>query len=422
MPTSRHFSYHRLGGALALKILYIHQYFCTNEGASGTRSYDVSRYLVQRGHQVTMVCGITERGTFLPGPWYRPLRVEWVDGIKVIICNTRYSNKMGVFRRMWVFFGFAFLATLACLAEPSVDIVFATSTPLTVGIPGRLAATVKRAPFVFEVRDLWPEDLLAADRIKPGLQYKAWEWLESFCYARARKIVLVSKGFYDRLLERGFDSRRLETILLGADGELFGNLKPDREYIERHGLAGKIIAVYTGAHGDANGLFQLLEAAEHLRDRPDVAIVLIGDGKMRAGLRADAREKGLTNVHFLDSLPKKDLVHVMAACHIGLMILKPIRRPRWVTPNKLFDYMFAGLPTVVNFAGTTAELVEADGVGVASKPGSAEDLAARVLYWADHPEERAAIGQRARELAFKKYDRTMIAQRLAFVFESCLRR
>ncbi len=402
-----------------MRIIYIHQYFVTNEGTSGTRSYDVSRYLVGMGHEVTMICGVHDQSSFQRMPWWRLFHTERIDGIKVVICNAFYSNKLRVPARIWCWLKFAALAAAAAIREQRPDVVFATSTPPTVGIPGRVAAAWHRAAYVFEVRDLWPEDLLAAGRIRPGLQYRLWEWLERFCYTTARKILLVSKGFHDRLLERGFDPRRLETILLGADGSLFENVTPDREYFRRHGLDGKTIAVYTGAHGDANGLTQVLDAAEHLRHRPDIALVLLGEGKMKAALREDAHRRGLTNVHFLDPVPKHRLPGILAACHIGLMILKQITRPRWVTPNKIFDYMFAGLPSIVNFAGTTAELVEADGTGVASVPGSAEDLAARIAWYADHPEERAAIGRLAKETAWRKYDRKMIARQLAAVFTAC---
>lgn len=404
-----------------MTILYIHQHFCTDQGTGGTRSCDVARHLVETGHRVTMICGISGNSGFDPAPWYRPFRVQWIDGIKVIICSVRYDNVMSVPRRMWAFFGFALLATVACLRERFVDLVFATSTPLTVGIPGRLAATIKRVPFVFEVRDLWPEDLLAAGRLKPGLAYKAWEWLEHFCYAKARRILLVSQGFHDRLLERGFAPELLQTVLLGAEGALFENAEPDLEYIEQHGLAGKTIAIFTGAHGDANGLFQLIDAAEHLRDRSDISIVMIGQGKMKPALNASVAQKKLTNVFLLDPVPKAKLCGILVASHVGLMILKQVSRPRWVTPNKLFDYMFAGLPTIVNFAGTTAEMVEADGAGVASKPGCAKDLAAKIEYYADHPQERHAVGRRAREVARQKYGRRMIAKQMEEVFERCLR-
>ena len=369
-----------------------------------------------------MICGLYWQSGLKGMPWWRLFRVEWIEGIKVVVCNVPYHNKMRVPARIWSFVKYMILATVAAVWQRGVDLVFVTSTPLTVAVPGRVSASIMRVPYVFEVRDLWPEDLLAAERIKPGWQYKVWEWLESFGYSKARRILLVSRGFQDRLLERGFAPDMLETIVLGADGALFGDLKPNHEYVKKHGLDGKTIAVYAGSVSDANGLYQVVDAAEYLRDRPEIALLLIGDGKSRAELEAIVAESGLTNVHFLNPIPKKDLVHVLAACHIGLMILKPICRPRWVTPNKIFDYMFTGIPSVVNYAGTTAELVKEYGAGSAADPHSPEDLAAKIAYWADHPQERAAVGRHARRMAMEKFDRRAIASRLAEVFEECVRR
>lgn len=404
-----------------MRLIYIHEYFVTNEGTSGTRSYDVSRHLVEMGHEVTVITGLHDQSGLPPMPRWKLFRTLEIDGIKVVVCNAYYSNKLRVVARLWCWAKFAMLALWVCLREKRPDLVFATSTPLTVGIPGRIGAALKRVPYVFEVRDLWPEDLLDAGRIKPGLQYWLWERLEKFCYAKAKKILLVSQGFHNRLLERGFDAARLQTILLGADGSLFESAQPDHAFMEQQGLGGKTIAIYTGAHGDANGLFQLLDAAERLKSRPDIAIVLMGEGKMKEALRTAARERGLTNVYLIDPVPKHRLPGVLRAAHIGLMILKQIMRPRWVTPNKIFDYMFAGLPSIVNFAGTTADMIETDGAGVASNPGDADDLAAKIRHWADHPAEREAVGRRAREIAFARYDRRMIARQLAEVFETAAR-
>lgn len=399
-----------------MKLIYIHQYFVTNEGTSATRSYDVSRYLVQMGHEVTMITGVHDQSSLPRMPWYRLYQTHHIDGIRVIACNAWYSNSLSVVGRTWAWLKFAMLATWAALRVKDADLIFATSTPPTVGIPGRIAASLKGIHYIFEVRDLWPEDLLAAGRMKPGFQSKCWEWLESFCYKKAAMILLVSKGFHDRLLERGLPPEKLRTLVLGADGSIYKDVKPDTDYWRRHGLEGKIKAVYTGAHGDANGLTQLLDAAEHLKSRPDIAIVLIGEGKMRPTLIQMAKDRGLTNIHMHEPVQKMQIPGILAAADIGLMILKQITRPRWVTPNKIFDYMFAGLPSIVNFPGTTAELVEAEGVGVAAKPGDAADLASRILRWADDANERRSIGARAREVAFAKFDRQMIAKELESIF------
>jgi len=405
-----------------MKLAYVYQHFATNAGSTGTRAYDVGRHLVDAGHDVTIVCGLFELSGLEPMPPWRLFRTEWTDGMKVVVCNVPYSNKMGIPRRMWAFSGFAALATWALVREEGLEVVFGTSTPLTVGVPTRVGAALRRIPYVFEVRDLWPEDLVAGGRLKGGPQLWFWEWLERFSYRKAKKIVLVSKGFHDRLLERGFAPERLETLLLGADASLFEKVEPNHEFLERHGLGGKFVAIYGGAHGDANGLFQLVDAAEELRDRDDIAIVLIGDGGRRADLLAEVEKRGLTNIHLLPAMPKVELVPVLAACDVGLLVLKQINRPFWVTPNKLFDYLFAGLPVLVNFAGTTADLVEELQVGAAVTPGSSKALAAQLLAWADDPASVKELGKRGKKLALERFDRKAIAARLAQILSEALGR
>ncbi len=395
-----------------MKILYIHQYFTTNEGGGGTRSYDVSRYLVSNGHSVTMICGMNQRaGLHVRG--IRLWKVTWIDGIKVIVLRVPYSNYMSVAARLFSFFNFSLLSILAGIKERKIDLVFASSTPLTVAIPGVVLSKFRRKPYIFEVRDLWPEDLVAAGRMKSGsIGHRIHEFLENRSYARASKVILVSKGFHDRLLERNYPDSFLETIELGADGELFENVRINKGFWKEKGLDSKTIAVYTGAHGNANGLYQILDAAEYLKNRDDIAIVMIGDGGEKPDLLKELQQRNLKNVHMFDPVIKKDLPGILAGCHIGLMILKQITRPRWVTPNKLFDYMFAGLPTLVNFEGTTAEIVEKEKIGITCKPGSAEDLAQGIQFFTDNPEKRLETGMNARRLAYQKYDRKILANKM----------
>ncbi|MBN2562305.1 MAG: glycosyltransferase family 4 protein [Phycisphaerae bacterium] len=404
-----------LFGAM-MHIIYIHQHFCTSEGSGGTRSYDVSRHLVSMGHKVTVICGVLDISGLEMAPWYRPFRRCCMDGFDVIICNVLYSNAQGFMARLWSFLWFAFLASIAAMLVREPDVVFATHTPLTVGIPGFVAARAQRVPFIFEVRDLWPESDIISGNLKENWFTRCVEALEVFLYAKADKILLVSPGFEKRLLERGYPRAKLRTVLLGADGDIFTELRPNVEFRSEYGLEGKKVAVYTGVHGRANGLDYVLDAAERLKDRQDVAFVLVGDGMEKPRLVRRAEEMGLTNVRFVDYVPKTELPGILAVCDIGLMILANVgERP--VTPNKIFDYMFVGLPSIVNFAGPTIDMVRADGTGTYADPARPEDLAERVVYWAEHPDEAKAVGVRAREVAYAKYDRRRIAGQLAETFE-----
>ncbi len=404
-----------------MHIVYIHQHFCTNKGSSGTRSYDVSRHLAAIGHKVTVVCGVLDIGGFKMAPWYKPFRKVQMDGFDAIICNVLYSSYQGFLGRLWCFLWFAFLASIAAVFVRKPDVVFATHTPLTVGIPGYIASRIRRIPFIFEVRDLWPESDIIGGNLKVGMLSKCIEALEVFLYKTSHKILLVSPGFEKRLLERGYPKEKLRTILLGADGDLFRELKPDEEFRRKYGLENKTVAVYTGVHGRANGLDYVLDAANYLKERTDIVFVLVGDGMEKPRLKKRKEEMGLTNVRFVNYVPKTKLPGLLAVCDIGLMILANVgERP--VMPNKIFDYMLAGLPSIVNFPGPTVEMVHSDGTGVFADPTQPEKLAERVAYWADQPGQAKVIGLRAREIAFQKYDRRIIAKQLAEVFEETIQK
>lgn len=400
-----------------MHIIYIHQHFCTNKGSGGTRSYDVSRSFVAKGHKVTMICGFMDIGGLQRPPIYKLFEHVKMDGFDVIVCNILYSSHQGFLARLWCFLGFAFLASIASLFVRKPDVVFATHTPLTVGIPGYIASRIKRVPFIFEVRDLWPESDIISGNLKEGWFSKCIEAVEVFLYKKADKILLVSPGFEKRLLERGYPQSKLKTVLLGADSSIFRELKPDPEFRNRHGLNGKTVAVYTGVHGRANGLYYILDTAAAIKDRKNIAFLLIGDGMEKPNLVKRAEEMGLHNVIFHDYVPKTQLPGILACCDIGLMILADVgERP--VTPNKIFDYMFSALPSIVNFSGPTLDMICEDGTGVFADPKDPSDLAQKVVFWAERPDEAKKVGQCARQTAFAKYDRKIIANKLIETFES----
>lgn len=400
-----------------MSIVYIHQHFCTNAGSGGTRSYDVARHLIAAGHRVHMIAGIYDRSGLEPMPWYRLFRHENIDEIDLTVCNVMSSNKYTAIKRIAGYCWFAVLASWAALRDKRPDVVFATSTPLTVGIPGFVAGLLRRAPFLLEIRDIWPEAFVHAGFVKGDEPFiKAMGWLERFLYGRAQKILLVSPDYQTRLIERGFPAEKMITIALGADGAIFSDVQADHSFVERYGLAGKTIAIFTGAHGKANGLDYVLAAAECSRNRNDIAFVLIGDGHEKLRLIEEAKGKGLTNVVFADAVPKERLPGILAVSHIGLMILSHIGDRRPELPNKLYDYMFAGVPSLVNFKGPALETVEADGSGLYVDPTRPEDLAQKVALLADDVELRQQMSARGRAAGFAKYERRIIARQLEDAF------
>ena len=276
-----------------MHILYFHQHFSTPQGAAGTRSYEMAQALLRAGHSVTMVCGSYTQGkTGLDQPYANGRRRGDVDGIDVIEFQLNYGNDMGFFQRLMVFLKFAVGSIGIALKEP-VDIVFATTTPLTAGIPGIAARWFRRKPFVFEVRDLWPELPKAMGVIKNPVVLTLMSALEWVSYRTAHRLIALSPGISQGIAARGVDAERITVVPNGCDLQLFSNqAEPWRpEEIGNDAL----LAIFAGTHGTANGLGAVLDAAAVLKERgrKDISIVLVGQGGEKQALKG-ARRGGET--------------------------------------------------------------------------------------------------------------------------------
>jgi glycosyltransferase involved in cell wall biosynthesis len=406
-----------------MRILYFHQHFATPQGSGGTRSYEFARALVARGHQVTMVCG-AHAHSGLSLPWDE--RAGWsrgsVDGIDVISLPLAYSNRDSLPRRGWAFARFAWRALQVALAEPC-DLVFATSTPLTAALPGLAARWLRGKPFVFEVRDLWPE-LPRALGVRNPLLLAGMSGLEWAAYRGADACVGLSPGIVAGIARRAPRGRAVALIPNGSDLELFHPRL--RAPLELPGVRpGDFVAGFTGAHGPANGLDALLEVARELRRRGDarVKLAFIGDGKEKDRLRAAAAQEGLDNCLFFDPVPKQRLGAITASLDCGLMVLKDV--PAFydgTSPNKFFDYAAAGIPIVNNYPGWLAGLIGQSQAGVVVPPNDPVAFADALQALAADPARRARAGAAARVLAETRFARADLAARFVSTVESVGRR
>jgi glycosyltransferase involved in cell wall biosynthesis len=395
-----------------MRVLYFHQHFSTPKGATGTRSYEMAKALIAAGHEVVVVCGSYWAGqTNLTEPFKKGVRRGKVDGIDVIELELNYSNADSFLKRTLTFLRFSLASVGIALREPC-DIVFATSTPLTAGIPGIAARWLRAKRFVFEVRDLWPDLPKAMGVITNPIVLSLMSVLEWLSYQSAQACIGLSPGIAEGIQKRSQKGKPIAMIPNGSDLYLFDDapsaLRPE-------GCSKQdFVAVFTGTHGAANGLGSVLDAAEELkrRGRGDIKLVFIGDGKSKADLVRQAAEKQLTNCVFMGLVPKTELVRYLAGANAGLMMLANVPAFYYGTsPNKFFDYIAAGLPVVCNYPGWLAELIQEHDAGIAVPPDNAVAFADALEYLADHPNEVATKKRNAKHLAEREFDRAILAKK-----------
>jgi len=372
-----------------------------------------------RGHSVTMVCGSAGMGrTGLMGQFDRGVRRGSVDGIDVTELDLPYSNHDSFLRRTWIFSIFAIRSSIIALQE-DYDLLFATSTPLTAGIPGIVARIFRKKPFVFEVRDLWPEFPKAMGVINNPIALLLLEWLETLSYRAADGCIGLSPGIVKGIVKKGKEKGKVAMVPNGCDLELFN---PDTLEAKRpDGIPpDSLVAVFTGAHGIANGLETILRAVELLKQRGNetVKFVFIGDGKLKPELKQLAAGKKLDNCLFLDPVPKVELAEYLRGADLGLMILANVPAFYYGTsPNKFFDYISAGLPVLNNYPGWLADLIRKYKCGIAVPPESPEAFADALIYLADYPDRRKKMGKSARKLAEQIFAREELARQFADFLE-----
>ena len=401
-----------------MRLLYFHQHFATPRGSTGTRSYEFARALVARGHQVTVICGAHQlSGVDLPYDVSRGWHRGDVDGIDVISLPLAYSNRDSLFRRGLAYVRFA-LRSVRLALTLDCDLVFATSTPITAVIPGLAAKWFRGKPFVFEVRDLWPELPRALGLRNPFL-LGGMSLLEFLGYRSSDACVGLSPGIVEGIRARADERLPIAMIPNGSDLEVFHPAKRTRLALPGIG-PDDFVAGFTGAHGVANGLDALLDVAQELRRRGDrrVKLVFIGDGKEKERLAARATELGLTNCLFFPPVPKTELGAITASLDCGLMVLRDIPAfYRGTSPNKFFDYVAAGIPVINNYPGWLADLIGEHGCGIVVPPGDPAAFADALQRFAADGVTCRAMGAAARVLAEKEFARPLLAARFAATLE-----
>lgn len=393
-----------------MKVLYFHQHFSTPKGSTGIRSYAMAQKLLAKGHSVTIVCGSYAGGaTGLENKFTNGRREGQVNGIQVIEFDLVYSNNDGFFKRAYSFFIFALRSVGIALTE-QYDLVFATSTPLTAGIPGIIARWLRGKTFVFEVRDLWPELPKEMGVISNPIALKLLKFLEWTSYRSAHRLIGLSPGIVDGIKKLGVKQRNVTMIPNGCDLDIFS--RKNQAWRPSDVNDSDLIAIFTGTHGIANGLDELLNVAKELKDRgrTNIKIVLVGQGKLKQNLQLRAQEENLSNVIFHDAIDKTRLAGLMNAADIGLQVLANVPAFYYGTsPNKFFDYISAGLPVINNYPGWLSEMIKENDCGLVVAPENFNDFADALEFAADNREKIEIMGQNSRRLAETLFDRERLS-------------
>ncbi len=402
-----------------MKILLIHQYFLGANEGGGSRFNEMTRLWSEQGHRVTVIAGMVHYTTGKKSPKYRKkfiVRESLSHGRTVYRCHVSQAYNSNFLGRLWAYFSFVFSSALCGVfaVRGKYDVVVVTSPPLFVGITGYILATVKRAKLVFEIRDLWPESAIDTGVLTHPVLIRLAQWLEKWIYRRADLINTLTPAFRRILIDiKEVPAQKVMMIPNAADFSFVENISSDYDrttFRRQHGLEGKFVIIYVGAHGVANDLMQLVDAAQLLQDTR-AFFLCIGEGMEKPKLESEVARRDLHNISFLAAVSKSDVFQYILAADAGTAVLKKCDTFRTVYSNKTFDYMSCRKPILMAIDGASRELIENARCGLFIEPGDAEAFRTQVLKYLQDPRLVAEHGENGYRYAREHFDRRALAAR-----------
>jgi glycosyltransferase involved in cell wall biosynthesis len=409
-----------------MHILFLTDNFPPEVNAPATRTFEHCRAWVEAGHRVTVITGAPNfpTGRVFPGYrnrwWFR----ETMDGIEVVRVWTYITSNEGVARRTLDYASYMMAAVPATLAVDRFDIIVATSPQLFTPCAGWIASRLRRTPYVFELRDLWPESIRAVGALANRRILHRLEQLELFLYRRAAHIVSVTHAFKDNLVTRGIAPDKISVVRNGADLSRFSPRPRDLDLAARLGITDEIVVGYVGTHGMAHALSTVLAAAARIKAmsaEARIRFLFLGDGAEKAALREQARKLALDNVIFLDTVPRDEVARYWSLLDVALIHLKRTPLFETVIPSKLFECMAMGIPVLHGVAGESARIVTTENVGIVFEPENDAALATHVLELAGDAPLRRRLAANAAHAA-PSYAREASAREMLAVLEDAVRR
>ncbi|WP_337846534.1 glycosyltransferase family 4 protein [Sphingomonas sp.] len=400
-----------------MRITVLNHYYSPEVNAPASRWSEMARAWVRAGHEVTVVTCAPNHpaGQLYPGYRNRLFQRETIDGVEVIRLWTFLAANEGFLPRIANYVSYLASVALQRWRLPPADVVISTSPQFFCGLAGRLLRS-RRRPWVLEIRDLWPESIIAVGAMKRSALIRALERIEAYAYRKADLVVAVTDSFVAHIRARR-PAGPIAVVKNGVDLSLFTPAAPDAiaAFRAAHGLEGKFVAAYVGTHGMAHGLDAVIDAAERLRDRSDIAFLMVGAGAEKERLTAEAARRGLSNIVMLGQQPKAMMPVIWCASDAALVLLRGLDTFKSVIPSKMFEAMALRIPMVLGVEGEARALMEAGGAGIAITPESGAELAAAVEQLASDPALAARLGASGRAHVEAEFDREKLA--LAYLAE-----
>lgn len=401
-----------------MRILLLHQYFLEDDDPGGSRFNEMTKQWSEQGHEITVIAGMmhyngSQKRDEYKGKWFKR---KQQGHVKVWRTHVSESYNSGFLGRLWGYFSFVFSSLWAGLfkVKGKYDIILVTSPPLFVGITAYILSKIKQVPFVFEIRDLWPESAIDTGVVTNKAIIKLAYWFEDFIYKKAKLINVLTPAFRDTLIEKkGVAPDKILFIPNAADFSLSDKILENFDaegFRDAKGWNGRFVITYVGAHGVANHLEQILETANLLRDT-NVLFVLIGSGMQKAKLIAQASSMKLTNVQFLDPVSKADVFKYILASDMGTSVLKKVDTFKTVYSNKTFDYMACKKPILMAIDGVSRKLIEEAEAGIYVEPEDSADFATKIRLYLDNSERVALEGLNGYLYAKQNFDRKVLADK-----------
>jgi hypothetical protein len=407
-----------------LKVAVLSHYFWPEPGAPSARLLEMSREWAAGGHEVTVVTNFPNHPTGIVPAAYsgRSFQIEHAHGLRIVRCRTYPAPNRGFVKRTLGHLMFMLQAILQATPELRGSNVLVASSPTLFSVVAAFVISRRiGAPYVFEVRDLWPAIFVELGVIRNRVAIALLEWLELALYRRATAVVTVTRAFADDIARRGIDRTKLHVIPNGVDLAAFRSEPPEPTLRMRLGLADKLVVLYCGAHGISHALARILDVAVRLQTDPRIHFLFVGEGAEKDALEAHARALGLGNVTFRGAVPREEVPPLYRAADVCLVPLRAVPLFRSFIPSKMFEILACGRPVLASLEGEAAEILASSGAAVVVPPEDTEAITAALARLAGNPSLRSKLGARGRPFVAAHFDRKRLAAEYLEILQAVAR-